>query len=158
MLLADAKALFIILYLLFIAYSLARWMYLRRAFASTRYRLGALGMLIGSISAALFVWFRWYVWKHHALPFHGSNLWELLYLSEALAVTGMVFGAISHGWVRDATLFISFVMAFKWLEEMMSTTLTTNVIDNTLFTLLLLAITSRVCWHLLCKSRGASVR
>jgi hypothetical protein len=111
----EVRTVFLLFYFVFVVLSLYR-MTRSRVFRahSARSRIGVLGLLAGSSSAILLAWFYTYIWTLHKLPAHGSALWTLTVVGEALAILGVILGFLGTGWIRQSGLLISAVPVFQW--------------------------------------------
>jgi hypothetical protein len=109
------KEVFLLAYLLFVAWSLLRWARLR-IFRDTsfRSRIGSGGLLAASSSAVLLFYFYCYVLIARALTADGLALWTWAIVGEAFAVAGLILALFGTGWVRQSGFLISLVAFFQW--------------------------------------------
>ena len=134
MLIEELRTLFLFAYLIFVIWSLIRWVHVRTSREpSLRGRAASIGLIVGSVSAVLFTWFYVYLWMARSLPAHGLTLWTLILLSEGLAVAGVILGALGTGWVRQPAFLISLVMVFQWWRELASGPEPARLIDGSMF-------------------------
>lgn len=117
MALGELRTVFLIAYLLFVIWSLYEWVQSRTFRGdSLRGRIGSIGLIAGSASASLLIFFYVYIWVNRELPAHGSALWSLMVVGEGLALGGLILGLIGTGWIRQSAFLISIVVVFQWAK------------------------------------------
>ena len=89
----------------------------RAAAFALRDWFGAISLLVGMCSWALFAFFYVYFAVEHAVLFSGSVYSEFTFdiVGSGAAATGVVLALLGRGWMRRSGLLVSLVMAFQWL-------------------------------------------
>ena len=99
----------------FVIWTLVRWIMTIRSIVFTwRDRLGAIGLLAGSLSWALFAWMNILYTFERKMVAHGSVFIIYEITANSLALLGFILALTGRGWLRRSASVISLVMMFHW--------------------------------------------